>query len=156
MNNSNNIALYQRGTDFLALRLDPNTPRIKAIAPNNGIVRLQQMVLAACTLRGQKTDKEIIEGTAAALWEEITADFPLLTMEEVGYAIKQGTYEKYGEVYGINAVSLYKMVASYTESSEQQALAERVRMAKEQKMQTQAAKNAEWLAQHPEYKRTTL
>lgn len=156
-NNSNDLTLYQRGTDWVQVRLNPDQfPRLKNITTDYGTDRIRQMAYAACVLRGVKAEEVQLDLTAAALWDEIRADFPELTMDEVGLAIKNGTYEKYGDVYGINAVSLYKMVAAYVGSEERKELNRRVREAKERKTETQAALNAQFLANNPNYKRSTL
>ena len=87
--------------------------QLQAIPEGDAISKVFEYAYGACILRGVRVDDEGLYMTAAALLAELKQDFPTLTIQELGYAIKNGCFEKYGEVYGINAVSLYKMVQGY-------------------------------------------
>ena len=145
------LTLCPVGTDLQAARQD-SSQWLQAVTEQQGIGRLYEYAMGACILRGVRAEEEGLVMTAAALFAELRQDFPRLSLAEVGYAIKRGCFEKYGDVYGINAVSLYKMVQGY--------LAER-RLADEERMQALRQrefneKARQWLANRPSYKPSTL
>lgn len=142
---------------MVSVRMDEAThPRISTLAPAVLSERLHDMVIAAAMLRGQSLGDDQIAAISGFLADEIRAEFPQLTLAEIGKAIKDGIFEKYGEVYGINAVSLFRMVRGYVESEERQQLYKKVDDMKNQRVASQQQKNAEFLAAHPEYKKSTL
>lgn len=145
------LALCPRGTDLVALHAD-RTTWVQNINTPAGIDAMLNFAQGACILRGEKKDDAGLRLTSSALWEEIRADFPTLSIAEIGYAIKAGCFEKYGSVYGVNAVSLYKMVRGYVASEE----AQDIRRKAQERANSGLAKTREWLAQHPEYKSSTL
>jgi len=128
---NNSIALRNGQVDLFALRMDTAHPRLRDIEITAAQPTIAKMVTEAAIVRGASLSPEAISLQAATLYMQLQADYPDLTMEEVGNAIKAGCYGKYGEVYGVNPASLYKMVSQYVESEEKAELTRRIAEAKE-------------------------
>lgn len=150
-NNNAALTLCPDGTDIVAAHLDKRS-HLKNIAEPEGVETCYRFAQGACILRGIRVDTDGLKLTAAALFAELRRDFPHISITEIGHAIKEGCFEKYGEVYGINAVSLYKMVEGFVRSMEFEDICRKA----VQHSAEQAMKNAQWLLQHPDYKKSTL
>lgn len=144
MMNNKALTLCPRGTDLVAARENERN-FLKAIPEEAGVGKLMDFVVGACILRGTEQQEVGMALTASALWDQLRKDYPNLTIQEVGHAIKNGCYEKYGDVYGINAVSLYKMVEGYVHSEE----AERIIRRKEEQKRIDREKVRQFVAEHP-------
>lgn len=146
--NSEDLAFYDRTQDFLKVRLDEQRfPRLASIPQEAAFPQIRSMVVGAAILRNSPMDDNALDLTATAFLQEVRLDFPTLTLPEIGKAIRNGCFEKYGKVYGISAVSLYKMVTGYLESEE----ADEIRR-KERAIKTnQQEKLEEWKRSHPDY-----
>lgn len=153
---NNKLATYNAHTDLVMARL--RSPKVKETDEPVGQAHLVQLINAACMARGVAMDKNGREVTAALLLaqmrqDKITAD---LTWEEVGKAIQEGSFGKYGEVYGINAASLYEMLWGYIESQERAALIEKERELRYGADKAKDAKINAFLEAHPEYARKVI
>ena len=146
--NSKALAFYNRSQDFVEVRTNEQQfPRLRNIAPEAAFPQVKAMVVGAAILRGAVMADSVIDLTAEAFLQEVRQDFPNLTLPELGKAIRNGCFEKYGQVYGLNAVSLYKMVQGYIESAE----AEEVYRKAEETQKRNREKTQEFIQQHPDY-----
>ena len=146
--NSKALAFYNRSQDFVEVRTNEQQyPRLRNIAPEAAFPQVKAMVVGAAILRGAVMADSVIDLTAEAFLQEVRQDFPNLTLPELGKAIRNGCFEKYGQVYGLNAVSLYKMVQGYIESAE----AEEVYHKAEEAQKRNREKTQEFIRQHPDY-----
>lgn len=148
---NNEVAVLNPQVDLVALRMDTGSHIVNR--PSEVLARdLSPMIYAAGTIRGTAIAPETQNAMAGVLAEQLRADFPTLTLPEIGTAIREGCFGKYGEVYGVNPASIYKMVQGYCESEAKMELTRKVREAREQKKQRDAEKMEQWLASHPGYK----
>ena len=146
--NSKALAFYNRSQDFVEVRTNEQQfPRLRNIAPEAAFPQVKAMVVGAAILRGAVMADSVIDLTAEAFLQEVRQDFPNLTLPELGKAIRNGCFEKSGQVYGLNAVSLYKMVQGYIESAE----AEEVYRKAEETQKQNRKKTQEFIRQHPDY-----
>ena len=148
---NNKLATYDAHTDLVMARL--RSPKVKDTDEPVAEKHLVTLIDAACMAKGVNMQKEAMDLTAAMLLRQmredrITAD---LTWEEVSKAIQEGTFGKYGEVYGINAVSLYDMVWGYVESQERAALIQKERDLRYGEDRKRQEKLEAFLTSHPAY-----
>lgn len=153
---SNKLEIYNAHTDLVMARL--RSPKVKDTEEPLAQAHVAQLIEAACTAKGVTMEKKGREVTAAILvaqlrQDKITAD---LTWEEVSKAIQEGTFGKYGEVYGINAVSLYDMVWGYIESQERAALIQKERDLRYGEEAKRQARLDAFLTAHPAYAEIVL
>lgn len=149
MDQKNNEALtfYNRSQDFIEVRMDEaRFPRLRDIDTRAAFPQVKAMVVGAAILRGTAMTDAVIDMTAEAFLQEVWQDFPGLTIPEIGKAVRDGCFEKYGQVYGINAVSLYKMVQGYSQSEE----AERLQRRAEERKKMTREKTRQWIREHPD------
>jgi len=149
------LTLCTPSTDFVRLRLDVGN-FIKALPFEQTVRAMKSMISGACIIRGATLSEEATLLTAQALADILTEEYPTLTIAEIGKAIKRGSYGAYGEVYGVNAASLFGMVRGYIESEEKAALTKRVIEARIENERQNARDTEEFMRQHPGYKPTTL
>lgn len=146
MNNNEAIMLYNRSLDFVEVRADAERfPRLADIPELEAYNQVKGMVVGAAILRNAPMTDENVELTAGAFLQEVRQDFPGITLQEIGLAIRNGCFEKYGQVYGLSAVALYKMVQGYTESSQ----AEEYRKAAIARKNGQMERVKKWVEEHP-------
>ena len=153
---SKELATYNAYTDLVMARL--RSPKVKDTPEPEAQAHVGKLIQAACMARGTSMDKQGRDVTAALLvaqmrQEKLLAD---LTWEEVDKAIQEGTFGKYGEVYGINAVSLCDMLWGYIESQERATLIKTERELKYGVSEANAAKTNSFLDAHPEYAKIVL
>ena len=148
---NNKLATYDAHTDLVMARL--RSPKVIATEEPVAQKHLVTLIDAACMAKGVNMQKEAMDLTAAMLLRQlredrITAD---LTWEEVSKAIQEGTFGKYGEVYGINAVSLYDMVWGYIESQERAQLIKKERDLRYGEEAKRQKRLNDFLEAHPAY-----
>lgn len=142
------LTFYNRKQDFLEVRLDAEKfPRLQDIADTEALPQIRAMIVGASILRNRPLSDTAIDLMAGAFLQEVRQDFPGLTLPEIGKAIRNGCFEKYGEVYGLSAVAFYKMVVGYTQSEE----ADEIRRKEVAARTRQREKQEAWNRSHPDY-----
>lgn len=107
-----------QGVTLVDIRLDSQRfPRVKNLAGQSAISRLQQVVAMAYAYTGRPAEEMRINMVASALYNELLADKKgigtgNITIEEVAHAVKDAILNAEGDVY-INIAFLYKAVCTY-------------------------------------------
>ena len=149
--NNNLPQLYTAHTDLVMARL--RSPKVKDTDEPRAQELLAKCIEGVCVIRGAQVDKAGIGLMAALLAGQMRQDAPVadMTWEEVAKALQDGAFGKYGEVYGINAASLYDMLWGYLQGEERAELNRKVRellTGAERKRQEQVQR---FLEEHPAY-----
>ena len=153
---NNEIQLYSPHTDLVMARL--RSPKMKDTPEPEAQAKLAPMIQAVGLIQGRKLDEDTV-GLLAALvvaearMEPLTAD---LTWEEIGKALQGGAFGKYGEVYRINAASIYGMLLNYAESEEKADLTRKVRSIRDNEARKRQEKVAKFLEEHIDYSKIVL
>lgn len=146
--NNKYVTLYDSTLNFVDVLCDQKRfPRLREMG-EAAYPQVRAMIVGAAILRNAPMTEERIDITAGAFLAEVAQDYPTLTLPEIGYAIREGCFEKYGEVYGISPASLYKMVAAYVASEE----ANETRRQAAARRDNDNEKTRKWLEDHPFYK----
>lgn len=153
---SKELALYTAHTDLVMARL--RSPKVKDTDEPVAQQHVSKLIQAACTAKGVTMEPQGREVTAALLVAQMRGDKIVadLTWEEVAKAIQEGTFGKYGEVYGINAVSLYDMLWGYIESQERAELIGKERELRSGEERKRQARLDAFLEAHPAYAEIVL
>jgi hypothetical protein len=69
-------------------------------------------------LAGQKCDPFTLETAVKGVSKQIFSEYKSLSLEEIYFALEQGTLGKYDKYFGLNAVSFCKFIQAYNESDE--------------------------------------
>lgn len=153
---SNKLAKYDAHTDLVMARL--RSPKVATTDEPVALEHLVDLIDAACMAKGTKLDDRAMQLTAVMFLRQMREDKIVadLTWEEVGKAIQEGTFGKFGEVYGINAVSLYDMLWGYIESQERAELIRQERELRYGEEKKRQARLDAFLEAHPAYAEIVL
>lgn len=106
------------------LRLDKSVPHYRNIPKDKRVSWLIERIAQANLLRHQKVDglAQVLEMDALALDAYIMENiyYSDFTLNEIEEAIRMGLVGKYGEYYGINAISLYGFIEGFFKSEKKQ------------------------------------
>ena len=155
-NNTKLLTLYTPTTDLVMARL--RSPKVKDSTEPEAQAQLAGLIEGACLIRGQKEDERTIGVMAALVAAQMRKDAQAadLTWEEVAKALQDGAFGQYGQVFGINAASIYAMVQGYMDSGYKLELAQKVRALREGQQRKNQERVAEFLANNSEYARIIL
>lgn len=105
--------------DLVEIRMDPNKyPRLKNLPPATAVSSIAEVIGGAVTYAGKQIPQEDIELMAASLLYELRQDHDgigtaNITVEEIGHCVRRALLGLGPEMYGINVVSLYKVICDY-------------------------------------------
>lgn len=155
-NNTKLLTLYTPTTDLVMARL--RSPKVKDCTEPEAQAQLAGLIEGACLIRGQKEDERTIGVMAALVAAQMRKDALAedLTWEEVAKALQDGAFGRYGQVFGINAASIYAMVQGYLDSGYKLELAQKVRALREGQQRKNQERVAEFLANNSEYAKILL
>lgn len=104
------------------VRMDSNVPHYRNVPRNRRIEWLIEKIAQLNLMLHHKGDGQVFEMDAIALDSYISDDIYIndLTMQEIDEAFKMGLIGKYGEFYGINAVTLFQFLLGYFKSEKKQ------------------------------------
>lgn len=148
---SKELALYDAHTDLVMARM--RSLKVKDTDEPVAQQHIAKLIQAACTAKGVTMEPEGREITAALLVNQMRRDKIVadMTWEEVSKAIQDGVFGTYGQVYGINAASLWDMLWGYIESEERAELIRKERELRYGVEQKQRQKIEAFLEAHPAY-----
>lgn len=148
---SKELALYEAHTDLVMARL--RSPKVKDTDEPVAQQHVAKLIQAACTAKGATMEKEGRDITAALLVNQMRRDKIVadMTWEEVGKAIQDGVFGAYGEVYGINAASLWDMIWGYIESEDRADLIRQERELRYGEERKRRQRIEDFLEAHPAY-----
>lgn len=148
---SKELALYTAHTDLVMARL--RSLKVKDTEEPLAQQHICKLIQVACTAKGVTMEPQGRDVTAALLVAQMRGDKIVadMTWEEVGKAIQDGTFGRYGEVYGINAASLFDMLWGYIESEERAELIRQERELRYGEERKRQQKVQDFLAAHPAY-----
>jgi hypothetical protein len=129
----NNLQLIENTDQLIPIRLQDQTEITKKLAA----------IVSHCfNLAGQTYDVLTLETIVKAVSKQIYLDYKSLSLEEIYFALEQGTLGKYEKYYGLNAVSFCRFIQSYNES-EQRTKIKEDRISKNLKLLTPMAELTE-------------
>lgn len=135
------------------VRMDKRVPHYRDISRDERIGWLIGRIAQANMLRHQKADAQVLEMDAVALDGYIIEDIYIsdFTLNEIDEAFRMGLINKYGDYYGVNAISLFGFLEGYFRSDKKQrairivqAQRKKERLEKEAKAQRELARLEGW------------
>lgn len=104
------------------VRMDASVPHYKNIPRGRRIEWLIERIAQLNLILHHKGDGQVFGMDAMALDGYISEDIYIrdFTLQEIDEAFKMGLIGKYGEFYGINAVSLFQFLTGYFRSEKKQ------------------------------------
>lgn len=104
------------------VRMDKRIPHYRDIPRDRRVGWLIERIAQANMLRHQKADAQVLEMDAIALDGYISEDIYIsdFTLNEIDEAFRMGLINKYGDYYGVNAISLFGFLEGYFRSEKKQ------------------------------------
>lgn len=151
MSNNNKLQLYTPTTDMVMARL--RSPKVKDTPEPAAQEMLTNMIEGVCLIRGVKAQEVGVTLMAALLSGQMRTDPQVgdLTWEEVAKALQEGSFGRYGEVYGVNAASIYAMLNGYLQSGDKVELSLKVRSLHMEQQRKDQERISQFLADHSGY-----
>lgn len=122
MNNEVTIYAPSLGKfDLVEVRGDREQyPRVSSVSKEQAIHNIALLIGKVCMLKGVSMNEATMRFNAVAVLDEILNNELLddISFSEIDYAFRRGAYGAYGEMYGVNAVSLIKCLQSWVMSEE--------------------------------------
>lgn len=128
------LTLSDNVRDLVEFKLDESN-KIKNIRADVLREALVNYTLFAGVVRGQKIGKELCGVMVEALASQILANRKLreMTLPDLERGIRCGAFGEFGEVYGVNAGTIYQMLLRYRESAEYQEILRAVQNARDKR-----------------------
>lgn len=96
-------------------------PKVNELPGETVESELVTIIATVITIAGQKADDATTAIFAGELYEKLLEDLPLVSIEEIKTALRNGVYGEYGEFYGLNPKTFYNFIKSYLFSEERKA-----------------------------------